>query len=377
MFGFEVECLSTESAARCGRLRTSHGEIQTPIFMPVGTAGTVKGMMPRDLHEVGAQIILGNTYHLYLRPGHQRVAALGGLHRFCGWDKPMLTDSGGFQVFSLGDLREISEQGVLFRSHLDGSKHMLSPERSMEIQQDLGADIVMAFDHCAALPATEHTLLEAMDRTTRWLERCLEAHNRSDQALFGIVQGGTNLALRHAHLQTLCRYDLPGYAIGGLSVGEPPAEMYRVVGDLAPRMPAHKPRYLMGVGRPVDLVECVWRGVDMFDCVMPTRNARNGFLFTRRGVVKIRNAQYKDDPRPVDVDCNCYTCRYFSRAYLHHLYRSREMLGPILGTIHNLHYYLSLMTEMRAAIRADSLAAWRHEFFVQQGAVPPEEMQED
>lgn len=363
LFGFEVLAKDPSSAARCGRLVTPHGDIETPIFMPVGTAGTVKGMKPRELEEVGAQIILGNTYHLYLRPGHERVERLGGLHAFSGWSGPILTDSGGFQVFSLGDLRKIKEEGVSFQSHIDGSRHFLSPERSMEIQQALGSDIAMAFDECAALPATREKLVDAMHRTTRWLERCMAAHHRKDQALFGIVQGGTEVELRHQHLEQLVTYDLPGYALGGLSVGEPPPEMYRIVESVAPKMPTHKPRYLMGVGRPEDLVECVWRGIDMFDCVMPTRNARNGHLFTTTGWIKIRNQRHADDTRPLDESCACYTCQHFSRGYLRHLYKSDEMLGPILGTLHNLHYYLDLMKQMRAAIHEGTLATWRTSFY--------------
>ncbi|MCB9637971.1 MAG: tRNA guanosine(34) transglycosylase Tgt [Myxococcales bacterium] len=362
-FSFEVLAQDPSSAARCGRLHTPHGVIETPIFMPVGTAGTVKGMMPRDLQGVGAQIILGNTYHLYLRPGHELVERLGGLHKFAGWSGPILTDSGGFQVFSLGELRKITEEGVTFQSHLDGSRHWLSPERSMEIQQALGSDIAMAFDECAALPATRETLVNAMHRTTRWLERCIAAHHRKDQALFGIVQGGTEVDLREQHLEQLVQYDLPGYALGGLSVGEPPPEMYRIVGAIAPKMPEHKPRYLMGVGRPEDLVECVWRGIDMFDCVMPTRNARNAYLFTSEGRVKIKNLKYAEDQRPLDESCSCYTCGHFSRGYLRHLYKSNEMLGPMLGTLHNLHYYLDLMRQMREAIREGRLAAWRDAFY--------------
>lgn len=373
LFGFEEVAKDPSCAARCGRLVTPHGVIETPIFMPVGTAGTVKGMKPRELEEVGAQIILGNTYHLYLRPGHERVERLGGLHTFSGWKGPILTDSGGFQVFSLGDLRKITEEGVTFRSHLDGSQHWLSPERSMEIQQALGSDIAMAFDECAALPATRQALFDAMNRTTRWLERCIASHHRKDQALFGIVQGGTEVELREQHLEQLIAYDLPGYALGGLSVGEPPPEMYRVVEAIAPKMPAHKPRYLMGVGRPEDLVECVWRGIDMFDCVMPTRNARNSHLFTATGWIKIRNLRYADDTRPLDESCACYTCQHFSRGYLRHLYKSDEMLGPILGTLHNLHHYLDLMAQMRRAIREGTLAAWRASFYARRVATNHQE----
>jgi queuine tRNA-ribosyltransferase len=360
---FEVFHQDTETAARTGQVTTPHGTIQTPIFMPVGTVGTVKGMKPRELREVGSQIILGNTYHLFLRPGEKLIERFGGLHKFMGWDGPILTDSGGFQVFSQESLRKVTEAGVEFRSHLDGSKRWLGPEESMAVQEALGADIAMAFDECVALPATRERLVDAMDRTTRWLDRCVKAHTREDQALFGIIQGGIELDLRRQHLEQIVEFDLPGYAIGGLSVGEAPEDMYRVVDDLAPRMPADKPRYLMGVGRPEDLVMCVSAGVDMFDCVMPTRHARNAQLFTRTGRVKMRNAAHTDDERPIDPECGCYTCQNFSRAYMRHLFKSKEMLGPILATHHNLHYYLDLMSEMRAAINAGTFLAWRRDFF--------------
>ncbi len=360
---FEVEHQDQETSARTGRLQTPHGEIQTPIFMPVGTAGTVKGMKPRDLLEVGSQIILGNTYHLFLRPGHELVRQMGGLHKFMSWDKPILTDSGGFQVFSQAELRKITEEGVEFRSYLDGSKMWMGPEESMEVQEALGVDIIMAFDECVALPATRDKIQDAMDRTTRWLKRCIKAHSREDQALFGIIQGGIELDLRRAHLEELAELGLPGYAIGGLSVGEAPEDMYRVVHDLAPRMPAEKPRYLMGVGRPEDLVECVAGGVDMFDCVMPTRNARNAQLFTTYGPLKIRNARYKDDPEPVDPECDCHTCTHFSRAYLRHLFVSKELLGSMLATHHNLAFYLRLMRQMRSAIEEGRFSTWRKDFY--------------
>lgn len=360
---YELLHQDPHTQARAGKVITPHGEIETPIFMPVGTLGSVKCMKPRELHEIGAQIILGNTYHLYLRPGHQLIEKMGGLHNFIGWEKPILTDSGGFQVFSQEGLRKITEKGVEFRSHLDGSKHFIGPEESMAIQMSLGADIAMAFDECAALPATKERIKDAMDRTTRWLARCVEAHNKPEQALFGIIQGGIELDLRQQHLEELLPFDLPGYAIGGLSVGEAPADMYRVVADLAPRMPADKPRYLMGVGTPEDLVNCVESGVDMFDCVMPTRHARNAQLFTSLGRIKMRNAQYIDDEGPLDPHCSCYTCQTFSRSYLRHLYNSKEMLGPILGTLHNLHYYLAIMSQMREAIKEGRFLEWKQHFY--------------
>lgn len=361
VFHFEVTHQDTETQARVGRIITPHGEIETPIFMPVGTAGSVKGLQPRALEEIQAQIILGNTYHLFLRPGHELIARAGGLHKFIQWHGPILTDSGGFQVFSHNELCKITEAGVEFRSHIDGSRKWLGPEESMAVQEALGADIIMAFDECVALPATPTQVKEAMGRTTRWLERCIKAHQRKDQALFGIIQGGIDLDLREQHLQELASFDLPGYALGGLSVGEAPAEMYRVVHTIAPKMPAHKPRYLMGVGKPIDLITCVAGGIDMFDCVMPTRNARNACLFTRHAPIKIRNAQYKEDWGPVDPTCSCYTCQHFSRAYLRHLFVSKEMLGPILATHHNLHFYLHLMQEMRDAIRAGHFGSWYRE----------------
>lgn len=362
MFRFEVTHKDTETQARAGRIITPHGEIETPIFMPVGTAGSVKGLQPRALHEIQAQIILGNTYHLFLRPGHDLVARAGGLHRFMQWNGPILTDSGGFQVFSHSELCKISEAGVEFRSHIDGSRKWLGPEESMAVQEALGADIIMAFDECVALPATPIKVKEAMERTTRWLERCIKAHQRPDQALFGIVQGGIDLSLREQHVRDLSSFDLPGYALGGLSVGEAPEDMYRVVHAIAPQMPEHKPRYLMGVGKPIDLVTCVAGGIDMFDCVMPTRNARNAFLFARHAPIKIRNAQYKEDWGPVDPTCPCYTCQHFSRAYLRHLFVSKEMLGPILATHHNLHFYLHLMQDMRNALRSGCFGAWYRDY---------------
>jgi queuine tRNA-ribosyltransferase len=365
-FSYRVVAEDPDTNARAGVLTTPHGEIETPIFMPVGTAATVKTMKPRELEEIGAQIILANTYHLFLRPGADLVQKMGGLHGFSRWSGPMLTDSGGFQVFSQSNLRKITEKGVQFRSYIDGSKHFMGPEESIAVQEALGADIIMAFDECTALPAERKQVLASMDRTTRWLKRCIDAKTRDDQALFGIIQGGVEEDLRKQHLEQLLPFDLPGYAIGGLSVGEPPAEMYRITEAIAPLMPADKPRYLMGVGRPQDLVESVSHGVDMFDCVMPSRNARNAHLFTKYGAMRIRNARYKDDPKAIDENTNCYASQNFSRAYLRHLFYAKEMLGPILATMHNLAYYLQLSREMRQAIIEGRFAAWRREFYTNQ-----------
>ena len=347
------------SFARRGTLTLNHGVVQTPIFMPVGTYGTVKGVMPQSLHEMGAQIILGNTFHLWMRPGLDVMQQFGGLHRFESWSKPILTDSGGFQVWSLGEMRKISEEGVKFASPVNGDKLFLTPEISMQIQTILNSDIVMQFDECTPYDTKGHITTESearqsMELSLRWASRCVSEFGRLENpnALFGIVQGGMFENLRQESLDTLVELDLPGYAIGGVSVGEPKEEMQRIMAHTPHRLPAGKPRYLMGVGTPEDLVEGVGAGVDMFDCVMPTRNARNGHMFTRFGDLKIRNARYKADEQPVDATCSCYTCRHFSRAYLHHLDRCGEMLGPMLSSIHNLHYYLNLMSEVRAALDA-------------------------
>ena len=343
--------------ARRGRLTLNHGVVETPIFMPVGTYGTVKGVMPQSLHEMGAQIILGNTFHLWMRPGLDVMQQFGGLHRFESWNKPILTDSGGFQVWSLGEMRKISEEGVKFASPVNGDKLFLTPEISMQIQTILNSDIVMQFDECTPYDTKGHITTESearqsMELSLRWASRCVAEFGRLENpnALFGIVQGGMFENLRQESLDALVELDLPGYAIGGVSVGEPKEEMQRIMAHTPHRLPAGKPRYLMGVGTPEDLVEGVGAGVDMFDCVMPTRNARNGHMFTRFGDLKIRNARYKADEQPVDATCSCYTCRQFSRAYLHHLDRCGEMLGPMLNSIHNLHYYLNLMSEVRAAL---------------------------
>jgi queuine tRNA-ribosyltransferase len=345
--------------ARRGRLTLNHGVVETPIFMPVGTYGTVKGVMPQSLHEMGAQIILGNTFHLWMRPGLDVMQQFGGLHRFESWNKPILTDSGGFQVWSLGEMRKISEEGVKFASPVNGDKLFLTPEISMQIQTVLNSDIVMQFDECTPYDTKGHITTESearlsMELSLRWASRCVAEFGRLENpnALFGIVQGGMFENLRQESLDALVELDLPGYAIGGVSVGEPKEEMQRIMAHTPHRLPAGKPRYLMGVGTPEDLVEGVGAGVDMFDCVMPTRNARNGHMFTRFGDLKIRNARYKADEQPVDATCSCYTCRQFSRAYLHHLDRCGEMLGPMLNSIHNLHYYLNLMREVRSALDA-------------------------
>jgi queuine tRNA-ribosyltransferase len=374
-FGFHVT--QTRGAARRGELTTAHGTIQTPAFMPVGTQGAVKGALHRDLVELGAEIILGNTYHLFLRPGDDRIARFGGLHRFIGWERPILTDSGGYQAFSLGERRDIREEGIRFRSHLDGRAHLLTPEKAVAIQANLGSDIAMVLDECLGYPATREAAAESMARTLRWARRCREAFrivseagvgaspllpgetpdNRGvtavtnpGQAQFGIVQGGVFPDLRLESARATVELDFEAYAIGGLSVGEPPQLMYDIVEVTTPELPVDRPRYLMGTGTPVDLVECVARGVDMFDCVMPTRNARNGQLFTSNGKVNIKNARYADDPAPPDPDCTCYTCRHFSRAYLRHLYVAGEIGAATLNTLHNLHFYLDTMRRIREAL---------------------------
>ena len=351
------ELLATDKNARLGRLTLAHGVVETPVFMPVGTYGTVKAMTPRDLAEIGAPICLGNTFHLWLRPGLEVIAVHGGLHRFMGWDKPILTDSGGFQVFSLGALRKISEEGVRFSSPVNGDKLFLTPEESMRIQHTLNSDVVMIFDECTPYPASHDEAASSMRLSLRWAQRSRDEHQRleNSNALFGIVQGGMYEDLRSESLEVLGEIGFDGFAIGGLSVGEPKEEMARVLAHTAPRLPVHKPRYLMGVGTPEDLVHGVQTGIDMFDCVMPTRNARNGHLFTRYGDIRIKNAQYRDDLSPLDASCICYTCRNFTRAYLHHLHRVGEILGAQLNTIHNLHYYQCLMRELRAAIVSGTL----------------------
>ncbi|MGC2457620.1 MAG: tRNA guanosine(34) transglycosylase Tgt [Gallionellaceae bacterium] len=352
----------TDGRARRGTLQLAHGSVDTPAFMPVGTYGTVKAMSPLELREVGAQIVLGNTFHLWLRPGLEVIEAHGGLHRFMGWDGPILTDSGGFQVFSLGALRKISEEGVKFQSPVNGDKCFLSPEESMRIQRVLNSDIVMIFDECTPYPADEKTAGESMRLSLRWGQRSKRAHDGNPNALFGIVQGGMHEHLRDESLAALMAIGFDGYAIGGLSVGEPKEDMQRILKHTAPQLPQDKPRYLMGVGTPEDLVAAVAQGIDLFDCVMPTRNARNGMLFTRHGDIKIKNAQYRLDLRPPDEQCTCYTCRNFTRAYLHHLNRIGEILGARLNTLHNLHYYQELMSEMRASIASRQFDAFASRF---------------
>ena len=350
------ELLTRDSAARRGRLSLAHGAVETPAFMPVGTYGAVKAVSPADLAEIGAQIVLSNTFHLWLRPGLEVIEAHGGLHRFMGWDGPILTDSGGFQVFSLGALRKISEEGVQFQSPVNGDRCFLSPEESMRIQRVLNSDVVMIFDECTPYPADEAAAADSMRLSLRWAERSKRAHQGNANALFGIVQGGMHERLRDESVGRLTEVGFDGYAIGGLSVGEPKADMLRVLRHTTPQLPERQPRYLMGVGTPTDIVDAVEAGIDMFDCVLPTRNARNGWLFTRRGTIKLRNSQYRTDLQPVDETCACYACRHFTRAYLHHLQRVNEMLGSRLNTIHNLHYYQELMGGLRQAIEGGRLA---------------------
>ncbi len=353
---------ATCGVARRGKLTLAHGTIETPAFMPVGTYGTVKAMSPAELDEIGAQIVLGNTFHLWLRPGTEVIAAHGGLHRFMGWNRPILTDSGGFQVFSLGELREISEEGVRFRSPVNGDPCFLTPEESMRIQHALNADIVMVFDECTPYPADFAQARDSMELSLRWAERSKRAHEGNANALFGIVQGGMHEDLRDRSLGGLTQVSFDGYAIGGLSVGEPKGDMLRILSHTAAQLPAAKPRYLMGVGTPEDIVAAVAAGIDMFDCVLPTRNARNGWIYTRHGTIKLRNAQYRDDVRPLDAACGCYTCRNFTRAYLHHLQKVNEILGARLNTWHNLHYFLELMRGLREAIAQLRLADFIAEF---------------
>ncbi len=369
MTGLQFELLHTDGAARRGRLTLNHGTVQTPIFMPVGTYGSVKAMLPHELEDSGAQIVLGNTFHLWLRPGTDILDLHGGLHGFMQWHRPILTDSGGFQVFSLDGMRKITEEGVRFASPIDGSRLFLTPEESMRIQRSLNSDIAMVLDECTPYaidgrPATHEEAAASMRMSLRWARRSRQAFLDLDNpnALFGIIQGGMFEDLRDESLQGLTDTGFDGYAIGGLSVGEPKVDMMRVLAHVAPRMPAQAPRYLMGVGTPEDLVEGVRLGVDMFDCVMPTRNARNGWLFTRHGDLKIRNARYRADTRPLDEACTCHACRHFSRAYLHHLQRTGEITGARLNTLHNLHFYLNLMAEMREAITQDRFASWRETF---------------
>lgn len=354
---FQVQ--AQEENARAALLHTAHGTIQTPVFMAVGTRATVKAMTPEELKASGCQVVLGNTYHLHIRPGEETIQKLGGLHKFMNWDGPILTDSGGFQVFSLSTLRKMNEDGVEFRSHLDGTKYFISPEKSMQIQMALGSDIIMAFDECLPYPATREQAIQSMELTFRWLKRSKEAMTRKESMLFGIIQGGLEYDLRMKSLEQVTSIDLPGYALGGLSVGEPIEMMHALVKKVAPQMPADRPRYLMGVGTPLDLILSIDAGIDMFDCVMPTRTARNGTLFTWQGRVSIKRTEYREDPNPLDPECDCYTCRNYSRAYLRHLFMSGEILSSRLNTIHNLHFYFSLMRRAREAILEGRWAEFR------------------
>lgn len=366
-FKFELIKTCKQSGARVGKLHTPHGVINTPSFMPVGTQATVKAVTPSDLYEMKAEIVLANTYHLYLRPGHDVVQEAGGLHKFMAWDGPILTDSGGFQVFSLADLRNISDDGVVFQSHLDGSKHLLTPERVIEIQNALGADIIMVFDECSPYPCEYDKIKDALERTLRWEKRCKEAHKREDQALFGIVQGGMYPDLRVESAKRTVELGFPGIAIGGLSVGEPKPLMYEILDVLKPHLPTDIPHYLMGVGSPDCLVEGVMRGIDMFDCVLPTRTARNGTVLTSEGKVCVRNAPYARDFAPLDEECDCYACKNFSRAYIRHLFKAGEMLAAQLASIHNLRYLLSLMQQIREAIMADRYLDFMKAFYQKTG----------
>lgn len=368
LFQFHLEATEAASAARVGRWVTPHGEVETPAFMPVGTLATVKGILPEQIKSTGAQMVLANTYHLALRPGADVVADLGGLHHFMHWDGPILTDSGGFQVFSLAQLRKLDDDKVVFRSHVDGSLLELTPEKAIRIQEQLGADCIMCLDECPPHDVPFDRMKIAVDRTTLWATRCRDAHQRDDQALFGIVQGGTVRELRERSALGLLPLDFPGYAVGGLSVGETPAEMYETLNWTVPLLPADRPRYLMGVGTPRDLIESVLRGIDLFDCVMPTRNGRNATAFTFSGRVRMRNLKYQRDPAPLDEACHCLVCRQFSRAYLRHLFIAGEMLGPILLSIHNLAHYQQLLRELREAIRRGQAGEFRSEYLARQSA---------
>ncbi|WP_297596466.1 tRNA guanosine(34) transglycosylase Tgt [uncultured Cetobacterium sp.] len=359
------ELYETNGKARIGKITTPHGEIETPVFMPVGTQATVKGMTPEELEEMGSEIILGNTYHLYLRPGDELVSKFGGLHKFMNWKKPILTDSGGFQVFSLGDLRNIKEEGVYFRSHLDGSKHFISPEKSINIQNNLGSDIVMLFDECPPGMSSKEYLIPSIERTTRWAKRCVEAHKRPDeQGLFAIVQGGVYEELRDKSLAELFEMDesFSGYAVGGLAVGEPREDMYRILDYIVEKLPENKPRYLMGVGEPLDMLEAVASGIDMMDCVQPSRIGRHGTIFTKYGRLVVKNASYAEDSRPLDDGCDCYVCRNYSRGYIRHLFKAQEILGGRLATYHNLYFLLKLMKDSRKAIKEQRFLEFKSEF---------------
>ena len=364
-FQFKVlkEINEANNKARLGIIKTTHGIVETPVFMPVGTQATIKGILPKEIDELGFSIILSNAYHLFLRPGHQLIRECGGLHKFMGWDKAILTDSGGFQVFSLGRINKINDYGVTFQSYIDGSTHFINPEKVMEIQMALGSDIAMVFDQCTPYPSNKYETQLAAERTYSWAKECQKYHNRKDQALFAITQGGLFHDIRKENCLKLIELDFPGYALGGLSVGEPKPLMYEILDHIVPLLPAGKPRYLMGVGAPESIIEGVTRGIDMFDCVLPTRNGRNGCLFTGNGKISITNARYKEELGPVDQNCHCYTCQNFSCAYLRHLYLAKEMLGPILGTIHNLHFMKQLMENIREAILEDKLESFKRDFY--------------
>lgn len=363
---FEFKLLKKDktSNARLGKIITPHGEVNTPVFMPVGTQGTVKGLTPERVKELGAEIVLSNTYHLYLRPGHKLIKDLGGLHHFMNWKYPILTDSGGFQVYSLGALRKITEEGVMFQSHIDGSKHFISPESAIEIQEALGSDIMMCFDECTPYPADFDYAERSLDMTIRWARRCNDAKKNNHQALFGIVQGGIYHELRKRSVEEIVKIGFDGYSLGGLSVGEPKEIMMKITEATVPLLPEEKPRYLMGVGTPEDIVACVYHGVDMFDCVIPTRNARNGMLFTNSGKVVIKHARYRNDESPIDSECDCYTCKNYSRAYLRHLFIAKEVLAIVLNTIHNVRHFTNLMEKIREAIKNDAYETFRKKFEV-------------
>jgi queuine tRNA-ribosyltransferase len=362
-FSFELIKKDNHTKARLGKITTLHGDIDTPVFMPVGTQGSVKALRPEDLQTSGAQVLLGNTYHLYLRPGHETIRKLGGLHTFMNWPGPILTDSGGFQVYSLGALRKILPDGVMFRSHIDGSKHFLSPQKAVEIQEALGSDIQMCLDECTPYPATHKQTQDSLQLTTQWAKLCREAKTNDDHALFGIVQGGTYMDLRRQSASEIIPIGFDGYALGGVSVGEPKDIMYAITEEIAYLLPEQKPRYLMGVGTPEDIVHAVSQGIDMFDCVIPTRCARHGLLFTNTQKIVIKNARWREDPRPIDETCDCYTCRNYSRAYLRHLYIAGEILAMTLNTIHNIRHYMRLMEKIRTAIREDGLTELKKDFF--------------
>ena len=368
-FQFDLIKKDTASSARLGKMITPHGIVNTPVFMPVGTQGTVKSLIPEQIKSCGSQIILSNTYHLYLRPGHETIKKIGGLHKFMNWSGPILTDSGGFQVYSLGNLRKITDDGVIFLSHIDGSKHFLTPQKAVEIQEALGSDIMMCLDECTPYPATLSETKKSLDLTVKWAKLCRDAKTNTEQAIFGIVQGGTYLDLRKQAVEEIGSIGFDGYALGGVSVGEPKEIMYAIAEAITPRLPEDKPRYLMGVGTPNDVVYGVSCGIDMFDCVIPTRCARHGLLFTNSEKIVIKNARYREDDGPIDETCDCYTCKNFSRAYLRHLYVAGEILAMVLNTIHNVHYYMRLLTQIRAALEENSFTEFKNTFLKKEGGI--------